>query len=80
MSLVTISAEILEVIVNYLDIPSALSFIQVDRHVNSVFRKNKRFWSLVTKYIGLETKKSDSADDLKQRFIDWKSGNLHKIA
>ena len=79
MSLDSVSAEILEDIASYLDIPSALSFIQVDRHVNDAFKKNKRFWTLVTKYIGLEAKKSDSVDDIKARFIKWKSGTIQEI-
>jgi hypothetical protein len=79
MSLVSVSAEILEDIASYLDIPSALSFIQVSRHVNAVFKKNKRFWTLVAKYIGLEVKNGDSVDVIKGRFINWKSGTLHEI-
>ena len=79
MSLASVSAEILEDIATYLDIPSALSFIQVDRRVNDTFKNNKRFWSLVAKYIGLEVKKGDSVDDIKARFANWKSGTTQEI-
>ena len=68
--------EILEIIVLLLDISSALSFIQVNRHVNKAFENNKRFWMTVTKYIGIETNERDSADILKKRFRDWKTGRL----
>ena len=74
MSFDAIPPEILENIVSYLDITSALAFIQVNTHVNRTFQQSKRFWTDVAKYIGLEAKKSDSVDGIKQRFIFSKSG------
>lgn len=79
MGLAAIPPEILEHIVSQLDIPSALSFIQVNRYVNESLKKNKRFWSRVANYIGLEVKEKDSTDDIKRRFIAWKSGGFSCI-
>ena len=70
----SISSELLERIVFYLDISSALSFIQVNKYVFKTFEKNYFFWMDVAKYIGIEFKKTDSADDIKKRFLDWKTG------
>ena len=78
MSLDVIPIEIMEDIVSYLDTTSALAFIQVDRRVNTIFGQSKRFWTAVARYIGLETKKSDSVDAIKKRFIDWKSGTTFR--
>ena len=51
MSFADIPPEILEDIVSYLDITSALAFIQVDKHVNTTFQQSKRFWTAVAEYI-----------------------------
>ena len=69
-----ISPEILERIVFYLDIASALSFIQVNKHVHKTFEKSESFWIDVAKYIGIELKTNDTVDDIKKRFFDWKTG------
>ena len=74
MSFADIPPEILEDIVSYLDITSALAFIQVDKHVNTTFQQSKRFWTAVAEYIGLEVKKSYSVDAIKKQFVHWKSG------
>ena len=74
MSFAVIPIEILEEIVSYLDITSALAFIQVDKRVNTTFRESKRFWTAVAEYIGLEVKKSYSVDAIKKQFVFWKSG------
>ena len=74
MRLICIPDEILEKIAEFLDAPSALSFIQVNRHVNKTFKKSARFWMGVAKYIGIEAKVDTSADVIKKRFCEWKTG------
>ena len=74
MTFACIPPELLEKIAHHLDTPSALAFIQIDRHVNQAFKKNKRFWMTVAKYIGIEATDDDSVDDIKNRFCDWKAG------
>lgn len=73
----SISPEILERIVSYLDIASALSFIQVNKHIYKTFEKSEAFWINVAKYIGIELKTNDTVDGIKKRFFDWKTGKNH---